>query len=136
MNDEHGHWHLDDFAEYQLWTHTTAGDLEALVTTSGKVTFCLIDEFPLDDLNPAVPEPVFGPCDPHAQGISSGWGETYEAWLPGQSLDITGLPDGPYALLTIIDPEDLLLESNETNNAYIMYVVIEGLEVELAPEPL
>ena len=135
MNDEHGHWHLDDFAEYELWTHTTAGVLDELITTSGKVTFCPIDEFPLDPEDSTVPEPVYGPCDPHAQGISSGWGETYEAWLPGQMLDITGLPDGRYALRTFLDPDNLLMESDETNNVYVMYLVIEGNDVEAAPPP-
>ena len=50
------------------------------------------------------------------QGLSPGWADTYFWLLPDQAIDITGLPDGVYRLVTKSDPDDWFRESNEKNN--------------------
>jgi subtilase family serine protease len=41
-------------------------------------------------------------------------------------IDITGLPShGFYALRSIVDPEDQLLEANEANNDVLVYIEID-----------
>ena len=45
-----------------------------------------------------------------------GWADVYEANLDDQWVDVTGLPPGQYWLENVIDPNDQLLESDETNN--------------------
>ena len=63
-------------------------------------------------------------CDD--QGISVGWADIYGAALSGQSLDVTGLPDGTYRLVTIVDPGGRLREATRTNNTAEVTVTISG----------
>jgi hypothetical protein len=49
-------------------------------------------------------------------GLSPGWEDVYLQTLPGQSNDVTGLPDGKYRLLTIIDQERRFHEATRRNN--------------------
>ena len=46
-------------------------------------------------------------------GLSIGWADYYGSTLPGQELDIRGLPDGRYCLRNEADPADRLDESDE-----------------------
>src|SRR5688572_29384822 len=41
----HNHWHIEDFATYELYQLQSSGDLGNLVATSTKVSFCMIDTF-------------------------------------------------------------------------------------------
>jgi subtilase family serine protease len=50
-------------------------------------------------------------------------------------VDITGLPDGEYALRSTTDPEDQLRESDEGNNAAMVYIEIEGNQVSIIDSP-
>jgi len=112
----HGHIHFDGFASYHL-REVTAGDGVGDVLASGsKVSFCLLD---IDHFNPALPGSpatgVYGGCG-QIQGISAGWADVYHQSLPDQWIDITGIADGRYWLEVIADPDNHLLESDETNN--------------------
>ena len=49
-------------------------------------------------------------------GLSPGWNDTYLESLPGQSIDITAVPDGKYRLFTQIDELKLFRESTRANN--------------------
>jgi hypothetical protein len=64
---------------------------------------------------------VFNWCptqDPsfNTQGMSVGWGDTYGAHLPGQSLPVAGLAPGLYRLRHVFDPKNLLREKDESDN--------------------
>jgi Lysyl oxidase len=37
-------------------------------------------------------------------------------YLPGQYIEVTGVPDGDYVLETIVDPDDKILESDDDND--------------------
>lgn len=51
------------------------------------------------------------------QRISVGWADLYGAGSRGQFFDVTGVPVGPlYWLQQTVDPENRILESDETNN--------------------
>ena len=50
-------------------------------------------------------------------GLSVGWGDIYHRSLPGQYIDITGLPNGLYRLSATADQADFFLESNDANNS-------------------
>jgi hypothetical protein len=50
------------------------------------------------------------------QGITSGWADTYDWYLPDQYIEVSGLPDGYYILETTVDPDNSLVEADETNN--------------------
>jgi hypothetical protein len=116
----HDHWHVLDVARYELRSEATG----KLVVSSRKVGFCLTDSrqvfsgigsppqprYPLGSANPSG-------CDAGStQGISSGWADVYLLALPGQSLDVSGLPRGRYCLTSRADPLDLIEELDEANN--------------------
>jgi hypothetical protein len=49
-------------------------------------------------------------------GLSPGWNDTYRASLPGQSIDVTDLPDGKYRLWTEIDERGWFKEATRADN--------------------
>lgn len=130
----HGHWHIEEFALYQLWSITPSGEPDQLLSTSEKLSYCLIDTDSLDaQLAGFVPERTYRGCGRMRQGISVGWGDEYASYLDGQAVDITGLPDGVYALVSTANPSRVLLETSYTNNTAVLYLVIEGNDVRVRP---
>lgn len=116
--DGHTHWHLKDLETYELFQL----DNNNRVAVGNKVGYCFFDniEFMLN-LPGAPANPVYLSCGGMRSlsivtGLSVGWGDKYPAALPGQDLDITGLPAGVYRLLITSDQANLFLESNENNN--------------------
>ncbi len=121
----HDHWHLENFALYQVWSLTRQGDLDAVVAFADKISYCLRDDSRADI--PGAPRrPVYTNCDQELQGMSVGWIDTYEYDTPGQIVDITALADGLYALRSTVDPENHLWESDDTNNSAVLYLEIGG----------
>jgi hypothetical protein len=132
----HKHWHLQDFATFELWSFKPGGELDQLLATTGKITFCLLDHVRASPPPANVaPDPEFIECRWQVQGISEGWSETYTADLPGQELDITPIPDGPYAIRTTLDPENRLQELNEVNNTVTSYLELREGRVEVLGAP-
>jgi hypothetical protein len=129
----HDHWHVLDFARYELRREPT-GKQVALVR---KVGFCIVDTRlafagPLAAALAAYP---YGPpgsrgCDREAtQGLSVGWADIYLFGVPGQEIEIGGLPRGRYCLISRVDPHDVLEETNEENN-------VRRVRLELRPRLL
>jgi hypothetical protein len=131
----HDHWHFYNFARYELWTIASDWRVGTLVSLSDKVSFCLRDIARSESLNSSE-RAVFTRCGQESQGISPGWIDTYLYYYDGQTLDISGLPDGSYILRSIADPEDLLWEVDSTNNDVHLYIRIEGNKVEVIDNPL
>lgn len=124
----HNHWHFDDFARYELRSLGDNGELERLVAVNEKVGFCLRDNSP-SRLPGTSFQHVYIYCGRELQGISAGWVDTYEYDIEDQTLDITDLPDGVYALRSIANPSSLLWELDESNNEAIVIIEITGLQV-------
>ena len=124
----HNHWHLDSFSVYELWTLQPNGMLDQVIATSGKVSYCLRDIYRSAEAE-QIDRAVFTSCSPVRQGLSVGWTDVYQYYLAGQSIDITGLEDGTYALMSIADPFNLIQESNETNNGIVIYLEIREAKV-------
>jgi len=123
----HDHWHFEDFTIYELWSLSPNGGLDYLVTSSDKLSYCVIDTDPVDRDHPAFsPLRNYFDCGQSLQGLSAGWGDTYKSHLDGQALDITAIPDGYYALVSRVNPENILLESNYGNNSAIVLLEIRG----------
>lgn len=127
----HGHMHLAEFASYELWTTDEEGNLLELVAENRKVGFCLMDNVLIDaDLTVGDGEPRYPlECSGDVQGISPGYGDVYVAQLFEQDLVITGLPDGRYALVNIVNESGAIIESDHGNNRAVIYLVLEGNEV-------
>jgi Lysyl oxidase len=128
----HGHWHFQDFMTFELWTYTESGALNEMLASTGKISFCLLDFTAIDPpLEHAYDLPLFDVCDWTRQGLSPGWEETYAAWLPGQELDITDVPDGRYVVRTVLDPDNRLIDANRFNHTVAVFIELTeyGIQV-------
>ena len=131
----HFHWHYENFTVFELWSYDALdGTLEQLLATTGKMSFCITDNMITHrDMKNAPATAQFPTCNPKVQGISVGWSDIYFSTVPGQHLDITNVPDGYYAVRSMADPDNLLLETDKTNNAVTVYVQISGTDVIVMP---
>ena len=121
--DGHDHWHVKDLEEYRLVPRDRGNPSSERL--GQKVGFCFFDNYEFDLSLPDAPEdPMYGHrgCGtPNSlrlrNGLSVGWGDIYHRSLPGQYVDITGLPDGEYRLWATADQGKFFRESNENNNS-------------------
>lgn len=117
-HEAHRHFHYEDFAAYQLRSLAPDGRPDyspaGLLRVSEKVSFCFIDSRQVRD--DARPTPLYQSCLPAIQGITPGWTDIYTSDMEGQNLDIAGLPNGRYALITDLDYENTLRETNDDDN--------------------
>ena len=108
----HSHFHFDDYALYVL--PALKGKSQR---TSAKTSFCLMDTDLMDGTLPGAPSTAeYANCGNSFQGISVGWGDKYGAHLPGQEIPLRNMKDGDYRLITQVDPQNRILETNENDN--------------------
>jgi hypothetical protein len=133
FHEGHRHWHFGEFAGYQLRAAGPGGMTGEPLVSANKVSFCLVDDEQIDTALPGSRgDKVYERCrEDEMQGISVGWGDVYEQFLPGQSLDITGLANGDYWLTHMADPSNLIIESDETNNSAAVKIRIAGKNVDV-----
>jgi len=126
----HDHWHFDAMAAYSLTVPGTS-----LRVARDKVSFCLRDNQRAPGHPRLVRRAYFGECSAKSpQGISPGWVDIYGADLAGQWLRVPPRIDGRTACLTLqADPADLLLETDETDNATSIPIRIDGTRVRRLP---
>lgn len=124
----HNHWHVLSIATYEL-RHEPTGEA---VLRKRKVGYCLTDArlaFP-SPVTPSVstypinPPDVTGCQGVSTQGISPGWADAYQLSLPGQELDVTGLPRGHYCLTSRADPLNELTELDDGNNVRRIHLAL------------
>ena len=115
----HGHIHFEGFATYNLRTVTAGNGIGSIVASGGKTSFCILNlrNYWPDLYNAAqIRDGRGGAGCGTLQGLSVGYADIYHADLPGQFIDVSGVPGGTYWLEVIADPDNHILESNETNN--------------------
>lgn len=135
--DNHNHFHLMQLARYGL--HNLDMDVE--VAPAHKVGFCFLDSQPLGfwsagadlpgaaQINDGSPRPYASSTrddsfcragSPHAEalhmGISPGWGDLYAQSLTLQWFDVSDVVPGVYVMSSTMDPNDVIVEADETNN--------------------
>jgi hypothetical protein len=69
-------------------------------------------------------------------GLSIGWGDQYHRSLPGQYIDITGLPDGNYRLKVIVDYDGGFQETDDANNSSYVDFTLPLPSIPSAPSNL
>jgi hypothetical protein len=123
----HDHWHFEEFARYRLERPKSG----LAVASSEKVSFCVRDSLAFAPALPGSPlVSHYGNCTQDSvTGLSIGWADYYSSTLPGQELDVKGLPDGRYCLRIEADPSDRLVESDDANNGRSTLLRIRGKEV-------
>ncbi|MDQ3982331.1 MAG: lysyl oxidase family protein [Actinomycetota bacterium] len=138
----HAHFHVRDFYLARLWRADADGARlgEAPVARGDKSGFCPQDS---DSVEGNTSEQrhytciVDGPDGTRLQvvGISAGWKDVYPAELPDQFVEISGVPDGSYVLEIELDPNDVFVEADETNNTVCTFITLAGSEAGiLSPE--
>ncbi|MDI9888574.1 lysyl oxidase family protein [Streptomyces sp. HNM0645] len=127
----HMHWHFTDFASYRL----LKSDRKETVR-SGKEAFCLANT---DAVDYTVKNANWHPYNTDLatacgqensisvrEVLDVGSGDTYTQDLPGQSFDITNLPNGTYYIQVLANPENRLKETSTANNSALRKVVLGG----------
>lgn len=126
----HNHWHFLQFAGYSL---LDADEME--IVKSKKEAFCLAPTDAIDLTAPgAMMNPTLGlstACgSPTSRWIREilplGWGDTYFQGLPGQSFNITNLPNGTYYIEVEANPTGSLFEQSDDNNVELREIVLSG----------
>jgi hypothetical protein len=149
----HKHYHFDHWGAYQLWTKTGWEAWLASGRTKGepfligqKTTACVEDEEFVASVPAAVWPAGYPPanCLPNsenviAEGLSPGWGDTYDYYRFEQWIDLGAsgsLPEGTYVLRSVVDPNNIIYESpekgtparenQEANEATTTFKVVAG----------
>jgi hypothetical protein len=121
----HGHLHFDDWVQMHLRAVLPGNAVGDIVASGNKTSFAIIDLEPHNTALPGAPtSSVYG--GGLTQGISVGWRDVYTASLPDQWIDVTAVPPGQYWLEGVVDPENHVEESDETNNASRILITYAG----------
>lgn len=120
--DGHDHWHVARVATVRLVPLDDRGRPKNVPgRTDTKVGFCFYDH--TRELERGPKKAVFSAhsCGEEDDtiigvGLSPGWNDTYRQSLPGQSIDVAGLPDGRYRLWTDVDERGWFREATRANN--------------------
>jgi hypothetical protein len=137
----HSHYHFKGFAQSALWLMDGSGHLVGTTPTrtGEKVSFCVSDtdliDFGLKGDDPLSypapdcldPKQTIGNTEFFWYGLSRGWADRYNWYLPDQEIDTAGMSDGTYALFTNVDPDNKLLETSDANNCASVIVELTGL---------
>jgi hypothetical protein len=121
--DGHHHWHIRRVASYSLVPTDDSGNpVEVAVPRmDSKIGFCFYDHSHSMEFGPDEALYEVDGCGSQddtqvRMGLSSGWADVYGFSLPGQSIDITDLPDGEYRLWAEADTDGWFTEADRTNN--------------------
>ena len=127
----HNHWHFLQFVAYRL---LDADKNNPVLST--KEAFCLA---PTDAVDLSLENAVWNTgelglytsCGSKGaiwirETLPLGWGDTYFQGLPGQSFDITDLPNGTYYIEVEANPDGLLFEQRTDNNSQLREVILKG----------
>jgi hypothetical protein len=126
----HNHWHFLQFAQFTLHD---AGSMN--VVRSRKQAFCLA---PTDAIDLTVERASWSPwneifttCGSRTalwvrEVLHTGWADTYFQGIPGQSFNITSLPNGWYYATMELNPLGSLYEVTTANNDESRLVYLGG----------
>jgi hypothetical protein len=124
FHPEHNHFHLEGYAQYQLFDSAGVTPRSPVGT---KTTFCVMDTDRLVRRLPgAAKKAVYTTCGSTRQGMSVGWGDLYYYNLPGQALDVTNVPNGDYLLRIVVDPTNRLQETSDADNVSNLRIRLAG----------
>jgi Lysyl oxidase len=128
---DYNHWHFEQFARYAL-----LNSAKKLAVPSHKEAFCIGASDPVDLLaRRAVWQPpvlgLAGQCGQQTalwvqESLPVGWGDTYFQTVPGESFNITKVPNGTYYIEIAANPLRLLHETTTGNDISLRKVILGG----------
>jgi hypothetical protein len=128
----HGHFHFP-LASFGLYSVAQDGGVGAPVAISPKNGFCIDDSYIYD---PSVPHAGVafhsrGGCgDPSStRGLTVGAADEYDYRDPGQAIPFDGVPDGAYWFRAVSDPNNDVVELDESNNSTLVKVTVANGQV-------
>lgn len=140
----HAHYHYEGVAAFSLHpVDSTTGVRGEAVASHHKAGFCLLD---IDEMGEADAEPeereearaeqacLVPGADGWTMGISRGWYDYYGSGLTDQYVEISGLPDGLYELVSTCNYEGTLVESDYADNSASVLVRLSEGEAEVLEE--
>ena len=116
------YWKVHELARFELRPVLADGSLGEPVRTSPKLNYCLRD---LERTRPGRVSPPtrhYPACNQNPYrdrvtlGTSVGWSDIYPSDYDKQYIDVTGLR-GCFAFQMEVDPQNLLVESNDADNS-------------------
>lgn len=130
----HLHFHIKDMYVAKMWKVNRRGRAvgDQPVARSDKNGFCP------EDSTPVAAEPAsrryscFGGSGTGSDGalqvvgISAGWADIYTLYLPDQYIEIGGLKDGRYLFELEVDPNNVFVETSETDNRVCVLLELNG----------
>lgn len=134
----HAHFHYRQFAVSALWRTDASGtklDSDSGPATKGRKNgFCMVDVENTwfgrlgDAARTYRPPACLAPTEgtENVNGISRGWADIYNWFLADQFIEVSSLTDGFYALETVADPGNTVIESDETNNCTAVLIELSA----------
>lgn len=121
--DGHEHWHVARVASYRLEpaVEESGAALGPEGREDAKIGFCFYDFGQELDRGPGEARFEREGCgkedsESFLMGLSPGWGDKYIFSLPGQSIDVSDVPDGAYRLWAQADEKGWFREATRDNN--------------------
>ncbi len=140
--DGHDHWHLLNLQRYTLRPLGGSDQgSDRQVPNGAKLGFCFFDSYIWNGALPGAPERSHyrstRMCGERREedalratmGLSVGWSDVYQYYLPFQWIDVTKLPAGRYRLRALADWRDKFRESREGNNYTWVDIKLRGNSV-------
>jgi hypothetical protein len=134
----HTHFHIDGFYIARLWATNDDGTplrSRPPAASGDKSGFCPEDSRKQREGAGEGAYSCFGADGAHLPtsfvGISSGWMDVYGSHLPDQFIEISDLSDGRFVLEIEIDPNNVFLESDETNNRVCSLISVRSTEARM-----
>jgi hypothetical protein len=122
-SEGHGHYHLVDFIEYQLYDHD-----QRQVVESYKQAICFFDSQRISEQARSTRQFSPGSCNTE-QGLSAGWADLYRSSVTCQFIAIDDVSDGTYALTATLNPQGIVDETTRLDNSTCQGLRIEGNQV-------
>ncbi len=116
-----GYWKVHQLARFDLRRVNPDGSLGTVVRSSPKLNYCLRDLIRTRPSRASPPRRHYPACNQNpyrsrvALGTSVGWSDIYPAPYHQQWINVAGLR-GCFDFEMIVDPQDNLFESNESDN--------------------
>jgi len=115
FHTNHQHLHFDNWLNFFIREILPSNGVGNVVAAGDKTSFAIIDLEPYNlSLPGARQQPYYD--GGLVQGLSVGWADVYSGSLLDQWIDVTDLPPGRYWLEAVVDPDNHVVESNESNN--------------------